>query len=235
MQAGTQTISVIIPAFQEEKCIAAILSKLVNIRPSIEIIVVDGGSEDKTVEIAKRFTDNVYRIQERGISKARNYGAKRASGDILVFLDADVDLPSNFVEKVVKTFNNAMVVGATCYIMPAQFRFTENAFFHFYNLLIRLCSNFRPHSRGEFFAVKRSKFLRVNGFDERMPCLEDHDLAYRLSKQGKFVFIKGLTVYESLRRFRKLGLFKVVGTWVMDYLSFMLRRKTISRVWQPVR
>jgi len=235
MKADTLTVSVIIPTFQEEKYIAAILSKLVNIKSSIEIIVVDGKSEDNTVEIAKRFTNRVYQIKERGISKARNYGARRANGDILVFLDADVNPPPNFVETVLKTFDNETVVGATCYIMPARPRFAETAFFLFYNLLIRLCSSFKSHSRGEFFAVRRREFLKANGFDERMPCLEDHDLAYRLSKRGKFVFIKELTVYESLRRFRKLGLPKVVRTWLIDYLSFMLHRKTVSKVWQPIR
>jgi len=235
MKANIPAVSVVIPTFREEKYIAATLSKLVNIKSSIEIIVVDGNSEDNTVKIAKRFTNRVYQIQERGISKARNYGARRANGDILVFLDADVNPPPDFVETVLKTFNDETVVGATCYIMPAQPRFAETVFFLFYNLLILLCSSFKPHSRGEFFSVRRREFLKANGFDESMPCLEDHDLAYRLSKRGKFVFIRGLTVYESLRRFRKLGLFKVVRTWLIDYLSFMLRRKTISRVWQPIR
>ncbi len=235
MQPRIPTVSVVIPTFQERNYIAAILSKLVKIRPSVEIIVVDGGSEDNTVEVAKRFTKKVYQIRKRGISKARNYGARRASGDILVFLDADVNPPSDFVEKVLKALKDNTVVGATCHIMPAQPRFGEAAFFHFYNLLIRLCSSFKPHSRGEFFAVKKSEFLSVNGFDEGMPCLEDHDLAHRLSRRGKFVFIKNLTVYESLRRFRRLGLFKVVGTWLMDYLSFTLRRKPVSGTWQPIR
>ncbi len=235
MQTQTSRISVVIPTFQEEKYIAATLSKLVKIKPSIEIVVVDGGSDDDTVKVAKRFTDKTYQIRERGISKARNYGAKQASGDIVVFLDADVSPPSNFVEKVLKAFNNSNVVGATCRIMPAQPRFTEFVFFQFYNLLIRLCTKFKPHSRGEFLAVRKKDFLMVNGFDENMPCLEDHDLAHRLSKQGKFMFITSLTVYESLRRFRKLGFSKVLSTWFTDYLFFLLRGKPLSKVWQPAR
>jgi glycosyltransferase involved in cell wall biosynthesis len=235
MQTKTSKVSVVIPTFQEEKYIAAILSKLVKIKPSIEIIVVDGGSDDGTFKAAKRFTDKTYQIKERGISKARNYGARQASGDIVVFLDADVSPPSNFVEKVLETFNNANVVGATCHIMPAQPRFTEFVFFQFYNLLIRLCTKFKPHSRGEFLAVRKKDFLMVNGFDESMPCLEDHDLAHRLSKQGKFMFITSLTVYESLRRFRKLGFSKVLSTWFTDYLFFLLRGKPLSAVWQPAR
>jgi len=235
MQIRTSKVSVVIPTFQEEKYIAATLSKLVKIKPSIEIVVVDGGSDDGTVKVAKRFTDKTYQIRERGISKARNYGVKQASGDIVVFLDADVSPPSNFVEKVLETFNNANVVGATCRIMPAQPRFTEFVFFQFYNLLIRLCAKFKPHSRGEFLAVRKKDFLMVNGFDESMPCLEDHDLAHRLSKQGKFMFIRSLTVYESLRRFRKLGFSKVLSTWFTDYLFFLLRGKPLSMVWQPAR
>jgi len=235
MKAKIPVVSVIIPTFREEKYIAAILSKLVNIKSSIEIIVVDGNSEDNTVKIAKRFTNHVYQIPERGISKARNYGARKANGDILVFLDADVNPPPDFVETVQKKFNDETVVGATCYIMPARPRFTETIFFLFYNLLILLCSSLKPHSRGEFFAVRKREFLKANGFDERMPCLEDHDLAYRLSKRGKFVFIRELTVYETLRRFRKLGLFKVVRTWFIDYLYFKLRGKPMSRIWQPIR
>jgi glycosyltransferase involved in cell wall biosynthesis len=235
MQTRTSKVSVVIPTFQEEKYIAATLSKLVKIKPSIEIVVVDGGSDDGTVKVAKRFTDKTYQIRERGISKARNYGAKQASGDIVVFLDADVSPPSNFVEKVLETFRNSNVVGATCRIMPAQPRFTEFVFFQFYNLLIRLCAKFKPHSRGEFLAVRKKDFLMVNGFDESMPCLEDHDLAHRLSKQGKFMFITSLTVYESLRRFRKLGFSKVLSTWFTDYLFFLLRGKPLSMVWQPAR
>jgi len=231
----TSMVSVVIPTFQEERYIGSILSKLAKIESPLEIIVVDGGSRDNTVEVARRFTSKVYQINKRGISRARNYGARQANGGLLVFLDADVDAPSDFVEKVLEAFKDDTVVGATCCIMPAQPGFAEAMFFRLYNFLIRLCCNFKPHSRGEFLAVRGSEFLAVNGFDEGMPCLEDHDLAHRLSKRGRFVFIKNLTVYESLRRFRKLGLLRVVCTWLIDYLSSMLRGKPVSAVWQPIR
>ena len=231
----TPKVSVIIPTFREERYIAVILSKLVKIRPEVEIIVVDSRSEDETAKIAEFFTSKVYQIGERGISKARNHGAKKANGEILVFLDADVNLPPCFVKKVLETFNDTTVVGATCSIIPAQPSFLETVFFMLYNFLIRVSSRFKPHSRGEFLAVRKEQFLRAGGFDEDLPCLEDHDMAYRLSELGKFVFIKDLTVYESMRRFRKLGFFRVVGTWFMDYVSFVLRGKPVSVVWQPHR
>jgi glycosyltransferase involved in cell wall biosynthesis len=235
MQTKTPKVSVIIPTFQEGGYLAEVLSRVAETRSPTETIVVDSGSQDNTVKIAKQFTDKVYPISKRGISKAKNHGAQQASGDILVFLDADVKPPKDFVEKVLEVFDGTTVVGATCHIVPEHPSLSESVFFQFYNLLIRVCSNFEPHSRGEFLAVEKKSFFAVGGFDETMPCLEDHELAHRLSKLGKFVFIKNLVVYESLRRFRKLGFFKVVGTWITDYVSFVLRGKPISKVWSPVR
>jgi len=231
------TVSVIIPTLQEENYIAKTLANMRKVSASLEVIVVDGGSRDKTVEIARHFTKKVYTLRKRRISVGRNYGAKHANGHILIFVDADVILSSDFLEKVQKTFEDATVVGATCNIMPSpnQSRLDAMVFFYFYNTLIRIFTKIKPHSRGEFFAARKNAFMRVKGFDENMPCLEDHDLANRLSKLGRFVFIRNLTVYESLRRFQKLGFWRVVGTWLMDYVFFTLRRKPVSRVWQPVR
>lgn len=235
MRNQKTTISVIIPTFQEQDYIEAVLSRLSKVQPHVEVIVVDGGSRDKTVEVAKRFTSKVYHTSKKGISCGRNYGAKKASGNILVFLDADVIFPMSLPEKVQETFKQPTVVGATCNIMPQRSRLGATTFFRIYNLIIRFSTRFRPHSRGEFFAVRKSAFQKANGFDETMPCLEDHDLANRLSKLGKFVFIPDLTVYESLRRFQKLGFRRVIGTWIVDYIFFMLRGRPLSQEWKPIR
>ncbi len=228
-------ISVIIPTLQEQNYIGDILSRLSTVKPKVEVIVVDGGSKDKTVEVARQLISKVYRINKRGIAAGRNYGATKANGDILVFLDTDVTFPPTFPEKILQAFSVSTVVGATCRIMPPQHQLGTTAFFRVYNLVIRITAKFRPHSRGEFFAVRKTAFQRAKGFDETMPCLEDHDLAHRLSKLGKFVFISDLTVYESSRRFRKLGFREVVGTWVADYIFFLLRGKPLSPEWKPVR
>ena len=118
MQTKTPEISVVIPTFQEGRYLARVLSRVAETKPPIEIVVVDSGSQDNTIEIAKQFMDKVYPIRERGISKAKNHGAQQASGDILVFLDADVNLSADFAKKVIETFNDATVVGATCHIVP---------------------------------------------------------------------------------------------------------------------
>jgi glycosyltransferase involved in cell wall biosynthesis len=229
-------VSVVIPTLQEGGYIGATLTGLrrVSYLAPLETIVVDGGSTDNTIQIARAIADKVLKTR-RGISKARNLGAKHAGCDVIVFLDADVDLPSNAVERVLEVFGDRRVVGATCRIMPSHSGMIEKAFFSFYNGLIRLVCGFRAHSRGEFLAVRRNAFLAIKGFNEDLPCLEDHDLAYRLSKVGRFVFIDDLTVYESMRRFRTLGIREVVGTWIVDYLYYLILGKPLSMIWKPVR
>ncbi len=235
MQHREPKISVVIPTLEEESYIEAILSRLKRVRPSVEIIVVDGGSRDRTMELAKRFSDKVYRATKQGIAAGRNHGGQNAIGDIIVFLDADVTFPVKFAEKVMETFKDPTIVGATCNIMPLKAQLGATTFFRVYNTILRFSTRIRPHSRGEFFAVRKTAFKKTNGFDETMPCLEDHDLAYRLSKLGRFAFISDLTVYESLRRFRKLGFWRVFRTWFVDYLSYMIRGKPVSQTWMPVR
>ena len=92
--------SVIIPTLHEEKSIGQTLSSIqdaaINSSHDIEMIIVDGGSEDRTRQIAGKYTNNVFLYKEPGIAKARNYGAMNASGDILVFIDADTMIPKNF-------------------------------------------------------------------------------------------------------------------------------------------
>ncbi len=228
-------VSVVIPTYQEGRYIGGLLSTLAKVDDPLEVIVVDGGSSDETVEKARRFTDKTYRINERGIAKARNYGAHQSTGNILIFLDADVTPPTDFAEKTLDIFRDRRIVGATCRIVPKHPRASELIFFTLYNRLIRFSTTFKPHSRGEFLAVRREDFLKVGGFDERLPCLEDHDLAFRLSRLGKFVVIPDLCVHESMRRIRKSGLDAVLKTWVANYVSFILLGRTISKTWKPVR
>lgn len=228
-------VSVVIPTYREEKYIGGLLSTLAEVNYPLEVIVVDGESPDETVKVAECFTDKVYRIHERGIAKARNYGAYRSTGDILVFLDADVIPSLDFVERILDVFHDRNIVGATCNVVPEHPRMSELIFFNLYNRLIQFSSRFLPHSRGEFIAVRREDFVETGGFDESLACLEDHDLAFRLSKLGRFVVVPDLYVHESMRRVRKSGLDAVLMMWITNYVSFILLGRTISKTWRPVR
>lgn len=230
-------VSVVIPTFHEGKYIRKTLSCLSEVK-DIEIIVVDSGSKDGTVKVARRFTDKVFVIRERGISKAKNYGAMQAKGDMLVFIDADVIVPFNFLEKVKSVFKE-YVVGATCHILPIKPRLREQIFLVTHNIVVKLllrCPvSLLKHSRGEFIAVEKKAFMAVGGFNEELPCFEDHDLTWKLSQIGKFVFINDLTVYESMRRIRTWGLLKTIRIWALNFITYVIRRKAYSHIWTPIR
>jgi glycosyltransferase involved in cell wall biosynthesis len=87
-------ISIIIPALDEEKRIGKVVKQFSKVKGDFEVIVADGGSNDKTVEIAKKEGAKVYsNIREnQNIAKNRNLGAKKAKGEILIFCDADTKL-----------------------------------------------------------------------------------------------------------------------------------------------
>ncbi|MEM1514954.1 MAG: glycosyltransferase, partial [Candidatus Bathyarchaeia archaeon] len=200
-----------------------------------EVIVVDGGSADRTVEIARNFTEKVYILGERGIGRARNHGASKATGDIIIFMDADADPPPDFIKKVISAFKRRHIIGVTCNIMPKDARPHELVFFKLYNLALFILSFFKPHSRGVFLAVRRDAFMRVGGFNEKLPCVEDHELVFRLSKINRVVFLRDLVIYESMRRFRKMGFLKVLKSWTVNYAWLVIFGRTVSRSWEPVR
>lgn len=229
------SISIVIPTLQEEKYIGNLLSNLLHIDPNLEVIIIDGGSTDKTVDVARKFTEKVYVLKTRGIGMARNYGAYRSNGDVIIFMDADTNPQPDFIEKVVSAFKRERVVGVTCNIMPKDPLPHEQAFFKLYNFILFILSLFKPHSRGVFLAVRRDAFMRVGGFNEHLPCGEDHEIIFRLSRIGRIIFLRDLVIYESMRRFRKLGFFKVLKIWVRDYIFLLLFNRTVSRSWEPVR
>ena len=234
--------SIIIPTFREASYITQTLNNIKKLDGEIEVILVETLSEETGIleKVVKKYQGvQLYKIKERGIAKAKNYGAQKAHGNILLFLDADVFVTKDVLKQVHQVFKTPSVIGATCNNYPVKPKFSELLFFKFYNTLIRLVLSLPPiklkHSRGEFIAVRKIHFEKVHGFNERLVCMEDADLTRRLSMLGKFVFIKDLVVYESMRRIRKLGLFRTSVLWFKNWLFFIIKGDVVAKEWKPVR
>ncbi len=229
--------SVIIPTYNEEKylpsCLKSILSQTFS-RESYEIILVDGFSEDGTVKLAEEVVDRIIVAERRGPGNARNIGSKMAKGRILLFLDADTIITSNFMENVHSKFVPG-VVGGTCNIYPLEADPRALALYKLINILYKfLYLVGLPHAQTKCCFYLRRAFLDAGGFNENLRVAEDQELAWRMSKKGRMVYVNGVAAYSSMRREKTKGYVATVIDWVKNYLMVALIRRS-QDIWEPIR
>jgi len=200
-------ISVIVPAFNEEKFLGnCLLSLKEQDFKDFEIIVVDNNSTDKTTEIAKKFGAILVSEKNQGVAFARNKGAKIAKGEILVFTDADTILPKNWLSKIKEEFKRdkeLIAFGGSCqfYSGPISVKLASKFLLKPFLILDKSFSG-GFNLMGCNMAIKRDAFLKVGGFNENLKLNEDVEISYRLRKLGKVKFDPNFKVKTSGRRFR---------------------------------
>jgi len=179
-----------------------------------EIIVADAGSEDKTLDVAKKYG---CRITGGGLPGAgRNKGARVARGELFLFLDADVALPKKTLKKILSEFRRRKLDIATFPLLPFKKAKTPRIFFtFFYNLPIIALEKVLPHAAMGIL-IKREVFEGLGGFDETIKLAEDNDLARRAVKiKKRFGVLKSTKLLISDRRFRTDG-------WVRSGIKYLL-------------
>jgi glycosyltransferase involved in cell wall biosynthesis len=230
-------ISVII-----EKLLSQFSDELVR-KYEIELIVSDGGSTDRTVEIAREKAHIVLdelRDRKQTIGEGRNRGAFRSSGDVLFFFNADVkvDGMERYLKTMLETVGRAGVVAATCpvFVYPEEETLADRVYHRIHNLHVRVLNSLRfGTGRGECQVVERSAFFGVGGYDERLAAGEDFDLYRRLAKRGKIKYVGDLAAYESPRRYRRSGYFQVTLLWFLNAVSIIIFHRSYSSEWKPAR
>lgn len=239
--------SIIIPTLNEEVLLPKLLNQLADtgIRNNYEyeIIISDGGSTDKTLELAKKAADKIIRKPDgtsQNIAAGRNIGAKSASGEIFIFINGDVILSdvSTFFNYLEKYFVNSDYMAFTCdvWVHPDEEKFRDSFFHTIYNIYFYLLNHAGiGMGRGECQVIKRDTFYRVNGYSENYAAGEDFELFKRIRKIGKILFAKKVFVYESPRRFRKFGYVNVTFSWILNSISVMFKKRSINTEWEQVR
>lgn len=216
-------LSIIIPALNEEKNLSQLLPCINNQLKGqdYEIIVADADSDDRTVQVARRYD---CRLVKGGLpAYGKNQGAKHALGDLLFFLDADVFLPDNFFKTSLEEFyQQELDIASFCILPNSDNKLHTLAFNIFYNQPILFLEDVLPHGATGIL-IKKELFLKLNGFDESIKLSEDHDLVRRAAKIGKLRILRSNKIFISLRRFEKDGWLKTALKYLFCELHMIFK------------
>lgn len=183
------TFSIVIPALNEERVICQCLNSIAGLafpHQKFEVIVVDNGSSDRTHEIAESYRDamniTVLLRPKINISGLRNAGAGASSGEYLIFLDADMVVPSDWLHRAQKLFvsSKAEVIGGFCRV-PEHFSWVARVWFRRKVDEVNLSPSYIPSGN---LMIRRSQFDAIGGFDESLETSEDCDFCCRARGLG---------------------------------------------------
>lgn len=202
-------ISIVIPAYNEEKFIGKLLRSIENMtvpkEVSLELVVVLNRCTDNTELIAREFGAKVVVNNDKNLSSIRNTGVRVSSGDWVITIDADSQMANNSLIEIVKAIQTEHYVGGGMVLKPER---TSLGIAVGYGMFL-IPAAFMQVSFGLYW-FKREYFDQINGFDERKHIAEDVDFYQRLKQYGKKIGkthkkINTSIVVTSCRKFDQFG------------------------------
>lgn len=183
-------LSFVIPAHNEETLLAETLRVLKasadELRAPYEIIVADDASTDRTAEIARAAGASVQHVERRQIAAARNAGATVATGETLIFVDADTLVSATTLRQAL----DAIRAGAVACGAPIRIEPDAAEWAHLVVSVTALTMRAASLAAGSFIAVRRDVFDRIGGFDERYFALEELVLSRAVKQHGRLVIVR---------------------------------------------
>jgi glycosyltransferase involved in cell wall biosynthesis len=214
-------LSVIIPTLNEERHVGSLLSDIAGqTRKPDEVLVVDAGSKDGTVPVVRRLPFAQLLEGTPPVACGRNLGGRSATGDVLIFLDADVRLPERYFEDFLAEFEDRRLDVACPLYVPYHSTPAIKAFHTLFNLGMRACQGTLPSGAGHCLAIRRIIFRESRGFDPSLK-FDDIELVRRLSRGHRFGIVKQ-RVFVSDRRYREQGTTRMVLRYSLMALFFAL-------------
>ncbi len=217
-------LSIVVPAFNEERLVAGTLERL---KDGIEVfrrrgwsgelILCDNNSTDRTAELARAAGATVVFEPVNQIARARNAGASAASGDWLLFVDADSSPTSELFEDVLAVIESGRYVGGGCTVAMAGAPAVVSVWASGWNALSRMAR----WAAGAFLFCEARAFRAIGGFSEELFASEEIDLSRRLKRRGRFVILHR---HPLLTSGRKLQLY----SW-REHFAFIWKMLTAGR------
>jgi len=202
-------ISIIIPTINEANNLPLLLSDLSIIQKQGEIIIVDGGSKDKTIDVANIYGAKVYKSKERNRGLQLDTGAKNSKGDWLIFLHADTRLTHDWFKKI-----NSFLKGNKNSIYYFEFKINhKKIIYRVLEILVNFRSKFFKQPYGDQgLIIHRTTYFKNNGF-RKIPLMEDVDFLRRLNKKKDLKQLD-LPIFISSRKWERTNIFlQAIKNW----------------------
>jgi glycosyltransferase involved in cell wall biosynthesis len=236
------TISVVIPAYNEEKYIGQTLESVLQNSDSslLEIVVINNASTDKTAEVALAFPKvRVVDEPQKGLTRARQAGLNAAQGEILVYIDADTRVPAHWFGHINKEFSQNP--GLVCLSGPYEYYDLNKlklAMVKIWNWIALEISKIKGAYviMGGNFAAKKQALVQAGGFNPEIAFYgEDTDIARRLSAVGGIKFSRSFYILTSARRMNSEGFVKVGLKYLINYFSVVFLKKPAMKKYKDIR
>ena len=229
-------ISIIIPTLNEEKYIGPCLQSIAdqNFSGSYEVIIGDGASTDKTLDICEKYGAKVVVEKKPVISAGRRKACAKAKGRIIVSTDADIHAPVGWLDSIVTNFDGN--TGTYGNVVPYDGGKLEtwvcrNVMGKYMWLMGALGS---PVPAGSNLAFNRKDYEGVGGFSPDLVTAEDLDLVKRLKEVGRVSYNPDSMVYVSMRRVRGWG----YGGYIKFHVTNAIKYHTTGKShdsYEPIR
>jgi cellulose synthase/poly-beta-1,6-N-acetylglucosamine synthase-like glycosyltransferase len=221
-------ISVVIPAYNEEKCIVDCLKSLRGqTEKPFEIIVCNNNSTDRTAELASKLADKVIFEPRQGVSYALNAGIKAASGDVVAFMGADSVADKDWLRSIRIAFERYNVIGVygPIYSMNRKSKKYRFVYYFIWHVVSKTLSHTRiAMGPGGNSAFKRDALIKIGGYNPNTIPGEDIELTMKMRKIGKLKFIENAKVYSSTRRFEQSGVWSISWMWIKTFFRIIFKK-----------
>lgn len=226
-------LSIVIPALNEELYLPKLLDSIVlqKFAGELEIIVVDGESKDKTIRVAEKFKDKLdlkIFTTHRGQAHQRNFGARKARYDHILFIDADMRIPDGMLNRYFKNLDPKKRVVGRVFIWPSKSTIAEYAFFIPAYIFLHLHSFIMPTTSGGFLLTTKDNFEKIGGFFEGGALGDDVDFGKRSVADGATLYTSyRCYALHSSRRAQKMGMMRMIATYLQSYWYYRKKGRVI--------